>query len=62
MTSASLIHEAGQSKPVLWDNAEGWGGEGGGNGVQEGGHMYTRHWFMLYAKNHHNTVQESTSN
>ena len=31
------MHEAGQSKPVLWDNAEGWGGEGGGNGVQDGG-------------------------
>ena len=37
MTSASSMHEAGQSKPVLWDNAEGWGGEGGGNGVQDGG-------------------------
>ena len=21
---------------------EGWGGEGGGRGVQDGGHMYTR--------------------
>ena len=29
MTSASLMHEAGHSKLVLWDNAEGWGGEGG---------------------------------
>ena len=32
MTSASLMHEAGHSKPVLWDNPEGWGGEGGGSG------------------------------
>ena len=32
MTSASLIHKAGHSKPVLWDNPEGWGGEGGGGG------------------------------
>jgi len=32
MTSASLMHEAGHSKPVLWDNSEGWGGEGGGRG------------------------------
>ena len=23
MTSASLMHEAGHSKPVLWDNPEG---------------------------------------
>ena len=31
------MHEAGHSKPVLWDNPEGWGGEGGGKGVQDGG-------------------------
>ena len=30
MTSASLMHEAGHSKLVLWDNPEGWGGEEGG--------------------------------
>ena len=30
MTSASSMHEAGRSKRVLWDNPEGWGGEGGG--------------------------------
>ena len=28
MTSASLMHEAGPSKLVLWDNPEEWGGEG----------------------------------
>ena len=33
MTSASSMHEAGHSKPVLWDNPEGWGREGGGEGV-----------------------------
>ena len=32
MTSASFMHEAGHSKPLLWDNTEGWGGEGGGRG------------------------------
>ena len=36
MTSASLIHEVGHSNPVLWDNPEGWGGEEGGRGVQDG--------------------------
>ena len=41
MTSASLMQEAGHSKPVLWDSPEGWGGEGGGIDVQYGGHMYT---------------------
>ena len=37
MTSASLMHEAGHSKPVLWDNPEGWGEEEGGRGVHDGG-------------------------
>ena len=35
------MHEAGQSKTVLWDNPEGWGGRrdvGGGSG--SGGHMH----------------------
>ena len=32
MTSANSMHEAGHSKLVLWDNPEGWGGEGGGRG------------------------------
>ena len=41
MTSASLMHEAGHSKPVLWDNPEGWGGEGDGRGVQDGGDTWT---------------------
>ena len=31
------MHEAGHSKLVLWDNLEGWGGEGGGRGVQDRG-------------------------
>ena len=37
MTCASSMHEAGQSKPVLWGNPEGWGGEGGGRGIQDVG-------------------------
>ena len=37
MTSASSMHEAGHSKLVLWDNLEGWDGEGGGRGVQDRG-------------------------
>ena len=35
------MHETGPSGPVHWDNPEGWDGEGGGRGVQNGGHMYT---------------------
>jgi len=37
MTSASLMHEAGHPKLVLWDNLEGWGGGEDGSGLQVGG-------------------------
>ena len=30
MTSPSSMHETGHSKPVHWDNPEGWDEEGGG--------------------------------
>ena len=46
MTSASSMHEAGHSNPVLWDNPEGWVGKGGGSGVlgvQDGG-TYVYPW------------------
>ena len=41
------MHEAGHSKLVLWDNPEGWSGEGGGREVQDGEHVYTLDGFML---------------
>ena len=41
MTSASSMHEAGHSEPMLWDNPEGWGGEEGGGGVQDEGDTCT---------------------
>ena len=37
MTSANSMHEVGHPKLVLWENPEGWGREGGGRGVQDGG-------------------------
>ena len=37
MTSAIYMPEAGHSKLVLWDNLEGWGGEGGQRGDSEWG-------------------------
>ena len=46
MTRASLMHEAGHSKPMLWDNLEGWDGDGGGRKVQDGGtHV---HLWLIY--------------
>ena len=32
---------------VHWDDSEGWYGEGGGMGVQNGEHAYARGGFML---------------
>ena len=32
---------------VHWDDPEGWYGEGGGRGVQDWEHLYTRDGFML---------------
>ena len=40
------MHEAGHSKPVLWDNIERYGGEGGGRAIQDGGthvHLWLIH-------------------
>ena len=41
MTSPSSMHETGHSKPVHWDNPEGWNGEGGGSVVRERGDTCT---------------------
>ena len=57
IASLGLRHETGRSGLVHWDNSEGWDGEGGGSGVQDGEHMYIHGWFMsMYGKNHHNIV------
>ena len=47
MTNPSSMHETGHLKPVPWDNPEGWDGEGGGRGVQDGEHVYTYGECML---------------
>ena len=58
ITSPSSMHETEHSKPVHWDNPEGWDGDGDGRGVQDGGYMYTHGWFMsMYGKNHYNIVK-----
>ena len=36
MTSPSSMRETRHSKPVHYDNPEGWDGEGGGRGIQDG--------------------------
>ena len=51
ITSPGLMHESGCLGLVHWDDPEGWYGEEGGRGVQNGEHMYTRGRFMsIYVK------------
>ena len=46
-TSPGLMHDTGCLGLVHWDDPEGWDGERGGRGVQDGEHMYTCGGFML---------------
>ena len=41
------MHDTGCSGLVHWDDPEGWYGEGGGRGVQDGEHVYASGGFML---------------
>ena len=60
ITSPVLVHETGCFGLVLWDDPEGWDGEGGGRGVQDGEHMYTHGGFTsMYGKT--TTILESNS-
>ena len=55
ITSPCSMHETGCSGVTHWDDPEGWDGEGSGEGVQDGEHMYTHGGFMsVYGKT--NTV------
>ena len=47
VTSPSSMHDTGCLGLVHWDDPEGWYGEGGGRGVQDGEHVYTCGGFML---------------
>ena len=53
--SPGTMHETGHKAPVHWDDHEWSDRDGGGRGVQDGGHMYTHGWFMsMYGKKHYN--------
>ena len=41
IASPGSMHDTGCSGLVHWDDPEGWDGEGGEKGVQDGEHMYT---------------------
>ena len=51
IASPGSMSEAGFSGLVHWDDPEGWDGEVGGRGVQDGEHKHTHGWFMwMYRK------------
>ena len=47
IASLGSMHDTGCSGLVHWDDPEGWYGQGGGSGVQNGEHVYTCGGFML---------------
>ena len=47
----SSMLEAGRSKPVLWDNPEGWDGEGGRGVVRDGG-THVHPWLIYVSVRH----------
>ena len=51
IASPGSMHETGCLGLVHWDDPEGWDGEGGGRGAQDGEHMYTHGGFKsMYGK------------
>ena len=51
IASLGSMHDTGCSGLVHWDDPEGWEGEGGRRGVQDGECMYTHGRFMsMYGK------------
>ena len=46
-TSPGLMQDTGCLGLVHWDDPERWYGKGGGRGVQDWEHVYTRGGFML---------------
>ena len=51
ISSPGSMHDTEFLGLVCWDDPEGWYGEGGGRGVQDGEHMYLCGRFMsMYGK------------
>ena len=47
ITNLGSMQDTGYLGLVHWDDPEGWYGEGGGRGVQDGDQVYTHGRFML---------------
>ena len=51
IASPGSMRDTGCLGLLPWDDPEGWDGKGGGRGVQDGEHTYTRGGFMsMYGK------------
>ena len=58
IASPGSMQDTGFLGLVHWDDPEGWYGEGGGSGVQDGEHVYTRvRCMLMYGKNQHIIVK-----
>ena len=58
VASPDSMQDAGGLGLVHWDDPDGWYGEGGGSGVQDGEHVYTCGICMLmYGKTNDNIVK-----
>ena len=58
IASPGPMHDTGCLGLVHWEDPGGWDGEGGGRGLQDGEHVYTRGVFMLmYGKSPYNIVK-----
>ena len=55
IASPGLMHDTGCLELVHWDDPEGWDGEGGGRGVQDGEHM--GRFMSMYGRNQYNIVK-----
>ena len=57
------MQDTGSLGLVHWDDPEGWYGEGGGRGVQDGEHVYTHGGCMLmYGKTNTNCKVKKNNN
>ena len=57
ITSPGSMQDTGCLGLVHWDDPEGWYGEGGGRGVQDGEHVYICGRFMLMWQNQYNILK-----
>ena len=50
VTSPGSMQDTGCLGMVLWDESEGWYGEGGGRRVQDGEHIYLWRIILMFGK------------